>query len=184
MKQASLLDLIVASKSDNSALLILMCRFELMLKKYARLLYYEDAYSDLQVELIVLFRSIDPMKFRNSSDGAVVNYVHRVIKNKYIYLSKAKNEYNRNIILFGEESDFEQLGNPASVSFDHYTEIDIKTLSGVLTENECYVINLFFYFGYSVGEIAGILCTSRQAVNKKKLSAIKKLRSSFYIDNL
>lgn len=176
MKQTSLFELNVLSKTDEEALLVLIEKFEATLKKYAGLLRYEDAYSELKLELIRVIRNIDLTKLRNISDGTIVNYIHTAIKNKYICLSKAKNKYENHFILYNELSDFERLENPNSFEFDDYCVIDKDFLKKHLTENEYFVIIRFFYCNNKISEIMKETNKSRQAINKTKLNAIRKLK--------
>lgn len=63
------------------------------------------------------------------------------------------------------------------------SEFEFIELLKVLTEKECYIIKLIYCYGFSVSEIAQIMKISRQAVNKCKNRALKKLKN-IYEENL
>ena len=69
----TLFDLFLNAYNGNSfAQLQIVQRFQPLLKKYAALLKYEDAYSDLQLYLLELLHSGKLTKLQRKDDGTLV----------------------------------------------------------------------------------------------------------------
>ena len=63
---------------------------------------------------------------------------------------------------------------------DQYTELLIVDLKSVLSEKEFRVIYYHYFLQYSINEIAEISNVSRQSVNKVKIIALKKLKTTIH----
>lgn len=83
----------MSQNGDTEACLEIIRRFKPLIKKYGYKLGYDDAYSDLILELIEVVYKL-PIKRNNSvnSDKYIIGYINSSIKHKYIYLSKTINE--------------------------------------------------------------------------------------------
>ena len=81
----TLFDLFLNAYNVNSfAQLQIVQRFQPLLKKYAALLKYEDAYSDLQLYLLELLHSGKLTKLQRKDDGTLVKYIESSIRHQYI----------------------------------------------------------------------------------------------------
>lgn len=88
----TLFDLFLNAYNGNSfAQLQIVQRFQPLLKKYAALLKYEDAYSDLQLYLLELLHSGKLTKLQRKDDGTLVKYIESSIRHQYISLNSRKN---------------------------------------------------------------------------------------------
>jgi len=78
-----------AKFGDEQSTLNLLDCFNPILRKYAYLLSYDDAYADLRCEFIGLIRSF-PVGNYFENNGAVIGYIQKSIFHSYIRLSKKK----------------------------------------------------------------------------------------------
>ena len=58
-------------------------KFEPILKKYSRKLFWEDAHNDMTLAFIELVYALPLDKLRNTEDGALVNYIAASVRNTY-----------------------------------------------------------------------------------------------------
>lgn len=168
---------------DEQAYLVLLNRFEKLLRKYANILGYEDAYQDLQLFFLSLVLKMGTDLVLSEGDGAIVAYIAASIKHHFYTLSR--NHQRRHEMLYSELSD-EQLSAIEKMC-SAYDEPDISEYFPImckLSEKEKTVIREIFVEGYSVQNVADRNHISRQAVNQLKLRAIKKIRSALWTDEL
>lgn len=157
----TLFDLFLNAYNGNSfAQLQIVQRFQPLLKKYAALLKYEDAYSDLQLYLLEL-----------------VKYIESSIRHQYISLNSRKNAVDNSVIASIDEIDFDQMSLSSN---DEYPELLISDLHSVLQPSELTLLSQFVFKGMSIADIAEKSGVSRQAINRKKLSILKKLECAFF----
>lgn len=159
---------------EEDALLALLAAFDKLLKKYARLLEYEDAYEELRLFFIELIYGMKQLGLSGENDGVYVGYISTAVKNKYIYLAqKAEREAALFLSNLRDESHEQErcaaIENPGKIS-------DYFPVRNRLTSREEEILYLLFVCGYSVSEIAGKYKISRQTVNKSKLRALRKIR--------
>lgn len=164
-----------AASKSQAEMLILIERFNPLLKKYGRMLGTEDGYQDMSLAFIEFAKSFRSNTIRDCSDGAVVNYIAKSMKNAYNKLLKMKIRQNFPCISWDEltENENYSLSNgpddePISALLSDYH----------LTKKESEVLWLFFEDGYSASEIARVMHVSRQNINQIKLHAIAKLRGT------
>lgn len=160
---------------DIKACLKLIDCFDGLLKKYARLLNYEDAYNDVVLFFIELINKLHgELWVGTNSDGKIVNYIQKALRNEYIRLSKKQSSLRT--IAFTDlnidnNSPVEKLlSKEAETKLYEYFPKD-ATLSML----EKQTIIMIFGYGYTVSEIATISGKSRQAINQTKLRALSKL---------
>ena len=156
-----------AKKKDEVATMSIINRFSPILLKYQRMMDYdEDFSSDFVLELIRIIENIDFDKFNNDiNDGVIINYISTSLYHSYIKLSKDKRNYNivicdEDLILQVYESSINEYNDN---SFDLWDSI-----KAILTAREYFCIVYIYKFEYTVSEIAEMLKTSRQAVDKIK----------------
>ena len=157
----TLFDLFLNAYNGNSfAQLQIVQRFQPLLKKYAALLKYEDAYSDLQLLT----------KLQRKDDGTLVKYIESSIRHQYISLNSRKNAVDNSVIASVDEIDFDQMSLSSN---DEYPELLISDLHSVLQPSELTLLSQFVFKGMSIADIAEKSGVSRQAINRKKLSILK-----------
>lgn len=172
----TLFDLFLNAYNGNSfAQLQIVQRFQPLLKKYAALLKYEDAYSDLQLYLLELLHSGKLTKLQRKDDGTLVKYIESSIRHQYISLNSRKNAVDNSVIASVDEIDFDQMSLSSN---DEYPELLISDLHSVLQHSvlqpsELTLLSQFVFKGMSIADIAEKSGVSRQAINRKKLSILK-----------
>lgn len=168
---------LINSLPDEKAYLELLQKFEKVLKKYSRLLNYEDSFFDMQLFFFELVMSMKQKNISYTNDGAAVNYIITSIKHHYICLAK-KLSFAREIS-FSDLSDGQLfLVEHAASSQNQFDLSDFLPLSGKLTNHEKEIIHKLLVEGYSAEELSKMYCVSRQAINQTKLRAIKKIREA------
>lgn len=154
------------SIESQEIILIKIKKFEPIIKKYSRKLNYDGAETDLIITLMKILNKLP----NNKNEKIITSYIAKSIKNEYIKLSKKNQLITQNEIFF----EIEPVGDS---NLDMETIIDIKNALKILTTNQRRVIKLKMYYGYSDAEIAAKLNITRQAVNKTKKAALKKIRA-------
>ena len=76
-----------------------------------------------------------------------------------------------------DEIDFDQMSLSSN---DEYPELLISDLHSVLQPSELTLLSQFVFKGMSIADIAEKSGVSRQAINRKKLSILKKLECAFF----
>lgn len=173
-------DLIVQSQTgDSSATFSLVKKFEPILKKYAYKLYYEDAYNDLLVDFIELVHNIRLDRMNNASEMGVISYISTSIRNSYVKrLSSLKKHQHFVPYSSLNENELYYIEALTSTS-DTYFKLELKDIEHVLTAVELSVIKMIYILDFTVTETAFLHRISRQAVNKTKKRALKKLEHWF-----
>lgn len=170
----TLFDLFLNAYNGNSfAQLQIVQRFQPLLKKYAALLNY----SDLQLYLLELLHSGKLTKLQRKDDGTLVKYIESSIRHQYISLNSRKNAVDNSVIASVDEIDFDQMSLSSN---DEYPELLISDLHSVLQPSELTLLSQFVFKGMSIADIAEKSGVSRQAINRKKLSILKKLECAFF----
>lgn len=152
---------------DDSATLLLLEQFQPIIKKYARLLKYEDAANDLTLFFLELIDKIDLAQFCGSKrDFELLSYIGTSIRREYILLSKNWTVYQANNLLM---DDFGFLGiyvpsaeDQALVSNYSLLPIERKIINGRME-------------GFSSTEIAKKLGISRQTLYRHLRKARRKV---------
>lgn len=153
-------------KNDNCAFDLLCKKFNPLLKKYSRLLLYDEAYEDLLYCFILCIYKIpiNEESFINNN-ATILSYIKVTIKNQYIFLSKKHTKSMR------YTCSYDSLLIEFSDNNDSHNQIQDKLylfeLKRYLNNNEINLVNLKFILQYSDSEIAEVYHISRQAVNKR-----------------
>lgn len=146
----TLFDLFLNAYNGNSfAQLQIVQRFQPLLKKYAALLKYEDAYSDLQLYLLELLHSGKLTKLQRKDDGTLVKYIESSIRHQYISLNSRKNAVDNSVIASVDEIDFDQMSLSSN---DEYPELLISDLHSVLQPSELTLLSQFVFKGMSIAD--------------------------------
>lgn len=163
---------IIQSKEQGykNAILKLIKQFQPLIKKYSYLLYYEDSQSELTLTFIeTLYKiPIDNPNFKQ--DQYIISYISKSIRNNYIYLLQKRNQ----LYYYECPINLEIMGDLYQENVED--KLFINDLLLLLTEREKEIINLKYFKEYSDIEISKKIGISRQAVNKTKNRALKKMR--------
>jgi RNA polymerase sigma factor (sigma-70 family) len=170
-------DLIVQAKARNAdATMELIKQFNPLLKKYAYKLFYEDAYNDLVVDLIEIIQNIRLERVYSRDEGSLIAYISTSVYNSYLERVKYKKFYDQ-VGLNSQLSDSEHYFVEIALSTtDTYFSNELPDLQKYLTITEETVIDMLYFKGYTVKEIARHFGITRQAVNQMKKRALEKLR--------
>ena len=104
-----------------------------------------------------------------------MKYIESSIRHQYISLNSRKNAVDSSVIASIDEIDFDQMS-----SNDEYPKLLISDLHSVLQPSELTLLSQFVFKGMSIADIAEKSGVSRQAINRKKLSILKKLECAFF----
>ncbi|NMS91827.1 sigma-70 family RNA polymerase sigma factor [Clostridioides difficile] len=177
--QKSFYELIVLSRSnsvDNLQELLFM--FKPLIKKLSRLLHYEEGETDLIIFFIELVKNINLKNFTKKSDAAIVKYIHKSLLNKTFELSRRYSKTKFKFVEFDENMLNMKNNYQNRCVFEEdicFCEYVLKELSGIQRK----VIFYKYLKGYSDKDISVKLKISRQAVNKAKNRAFKKIKKDY-----
>ena len=104
-----------------------------------------------------------------------MKYIESSIRHQYISLNSRKNAVDSSVIASIDEIDFDQMSLSSN---DEYPELLIFDLHSVLQPSELTLLSQFVFKGMSIADIAEK--SGRQAINRKKLSILKKLECAFF----
>lgn len=158
-----------ATNDGNSdAVAKIIEKFEPSIKKYANILDYYGAESDLIIGLIESIYKLKPERIASFEEAQVISYIAKIIRNKSIDLNRAYIKKPEEILL----------NEYAEVKCDNIElEATAKSLLELLNEKQRFVIIMRYYYGYSDKEIGIMLGISRQAVNKIHRKALEIMRA-------
>ncbi|GAB6173603.1 hypothetical protein JCM15765_30810 [Paradesulfitobacterium aromaticivorans] len=171
--------IVQSQKGDSDATLMLIKKFDPLLKKYAYKLYYDDAYNNLLFDFIELLNNIRLDRLHNTSEGTLVSYICTAIRSSYIKRLLALKKLH-NFVSYSDLSDSElYYAEAASATSDTYFKLELIGIDDVLTESELTIVKMIYFLGYTVTETASIYGITRQAVSKTKKRALQKLARWF-----
>ncbi|MFA9380585.1 MAG: sigma-70 family RNA polymerase sigma factor [Acetanaerobacterium sp.] len=178
----SLFESILKAQSGNEKeLMRLVDQFYPLLKKYTKMLCYEDAYYDLRLKLIEVIKTIRLGNFSSKTDDHLLKYFKTVIEHHYLFLSQKQKAF-QNLIPFSavinenEQDESTYFLDKLMSSWDEYPQIDYDIFRSYLTQRETEVLYYFYLYHYPVKSIAKHYHISIPAVSQTKARAIKKLR--------
>lgn len=164
-----------AQNGDQNAALLLVEKFEPLIKKYAKQLNYYCAETDLVISLLELISSINLKKFENAHDGEVVNYIYVTLRNKKIDLHRKLKLHSIEEIHI-EPATFTYI--QANDGLNTTSPLDWTSLLNDLSEKQRFVISNKYIKGFTDAEIADQMNISRQAVNRLINRALENLRNN------
>ncbi|MGN6711050.1 sigma-70 family RNA polymerase sigma factor [Anaerocolumna jejuensis] len=164
---------------DSNSTLELIEKFNPLLKKYAHMLYYEDAYNDLLADFIELLSCVRIDRIKNKDDGGMTAYIAASMHSSYVKKLIKQKQLHR-FIIYSDLSENElHYIDALNATNDTYINNELDLLKNILTASEFIIIKMIFYDGYSVTETANANSITRQAVNQMKNRALKKLKLVF-----
>ena len=158
-----------AQFGSDEAILMIINKFNPILRKYASLLYrYDDPYEELRCHLIQTIKETAWENMQVKSEGAYTNYIVHSLYN------------DRNLSSFTDEQEFKILSSLSiDDSYDTLLKEDIK---GVLSKREFEIVYWTCLQGMPSAWLAKQLNVSRQYVNQTKKRVLKKLSEYWGID--
>lgn len=167
---------IFQSIPNEHAVLELIQRFDKLIKKYAMLLKYEDAYNDMRLFFIELIISMSKNEVGKKEDAIIVKYIAASMKNHYIKLSK---QTENEPIVFSDLSDEQLHYIEEELSYSPSNNIaEVLPYRNALTKWEYQILFLVFVENIPVSRIALLSNKSRQAVNQTKIKALNKIKNA------
>lgn len=166
-----------AQQGDPDAMEGLVSKFEPVLKKYSRKLFWEDALSDMTVAFVELIHGLQVDNLRCKEDGALINYIAHSVRNTYNALLRDFFSHPQEIASLDDATEatkYEAMSYEDA--FEEQRFFDILDSCATLTEKERIVLTQIYYWGYTSVEIANSLSTSKQNINQIKQRGLKKLR--------
>lgn len=163
--------IIEARNKNNQAMLTIIKTFLPQIKKYSKLLDGEDTFQSLVIFLIELLKQFPYKEDFLHNDKIVLAYISKSLRHKYIALSKKRDK----IIA----AEFDLIPDFALIDPNRFEcRVALSDLVKVLSSYELRILELIYYQGYSIKEIAAALHITRQAVNQVKVRALRKLREA------
>lgn len=169
-------DIRSSQQGNQQAILDLINKFSPALKKYARKLETEDAYYDLRVDFLELILHLDCDKLRETSDGAMVQYLSQSIYHAYIKLLRHLIDNKAPTISTEELTDGLRYQNSITYESQHPL---FGIPSTLLAPQEADAFYHICILGYSAAELARKKGVSRQSINQAKQRALSKLQRYF-----
>lgn len=160
------------SGSDESTMMIIE-KFDPILRKYASLLYRcNDPYEELRCHLIRLIKETPWEDIKIKNEGAYTNYIVHSLHNAYLCKVKTP-PLESNLSSFTEDQEYKILSS-MSVS-DNYDDLLKEELKDVLSKREFEIVYWTCLQGMPSAWLAKRLNVSRQYINQNKKRALNKL---------
>ncbi len=170
-------DLIIKFKENNKYFVDILKHFEQTIKSYSYELNYYCGESDIIIFLFNILIKIDLSKF--PSEDYIEHYIKRSLKREFIRLKKKS--YNEKVILFDSEVVDINL-NTIDNNYQDLNDFNFLCLIDILEPLDKKIIKFRYYNEFSDEEISKFLDISRQAVHKRRLKSLRKLKN--YIEKI
>jgi len=163
-----------AKENDEKAMLDILEMFEPLIRKYHRLLSYdEDLKQEIIYKIIKLIKTeIIFENLRIINDYVLLKYIKDSVYHHYIYLSKNKKSMTNHEYI-------EEITNPEARQSLNDDFIIVDLLKSILTKKEFVCVYFTEIMGYTSEETAKMLHITKQACNQNKLRAIKKIKNYY-----
>lgn len=171
MTNADLKGLIIDFRGqDMNAFTDIYEEFRKLINFYASKLNTEDSLPELTLFLIEILYEIDLERFSSDLSDSIARYIAVSLRNKYISVSRDNQKYRSLCSELYENQIFDKC--------DAIENIFIADALRRLSAKQKLVIVYKYIYNYSDTELAFMLGTTRQAINRIKnraLSVLKKL---------
>ncbi len=175
--EKKLYEQLLAAQKDPDSMVALLHQFHPLVQKYARMLAYEDARSDLLVKLIEKIKKWDLDEMRSNNDYTLLKYFERMVQTAaYNLLSQRSRLPRYTTIPF---SAFEPEYLPLEAVEDDYTFILQDLFDQLLTARQSEIMQLLFLNQYSVKQVAELLGIREETVYVTKKRALQRLRTHY-----
>ncbi len=164
----------LSQNGDESSTLEIIKRFKPLIRKYSNKIYYDDTESLFIISILNAIKKINIAT--NNSEGEIVKYFEKVIKNTYIDEVKKRLNNISNQACFENTYEIENIISYENRIEEIEFEIYLQQIISTLSKSEKKIINGLFIRNKSEIELAQEYSISKQAVSKTKVSACKKLK--------
>ena len=166
-------------RNEQWAMEELLKRFQPLIRRFATYLNTEDAIQELGLCLLNTAIHMPLSNLRSVEDAVFVKYFQSSLYRSYIKISKKDGRYQKHIVFFDDTPEYYQPKIEAKLAVtDEYFMNDPLSVKAYLTEREYLVLCRIILQEEQVSHLAADLHVSRQAINKTKLRALKKLRKA------
>lgn len=120
--------LLRSNQNDSTSIISIINKFQPLLKKYAFLLQYEDAYYDLLLKFLEIIKSKRLLQLNHTADAFIVSYIQKSIYHSYILLSQNQKR-SLNVIpvsFFDDENNHNKILDKLLITYDKYFEIELR----------------------------------------------------------
>jgi RNA polymerase sigma factor (sigma-70 family) len=159
-----------AKQEDEESIVLILSKFYPAIKKMSKKLNYDEAETDIIIAFLEMIQKVELNKFYLKNDGAIVNYIYFLLKNKSADLFK-KNVLQK---IKTTELKLDIIADDAVTGTDN--KVFVSMLINFLPRMQREVIKKKFIQGFSDKEIGFSLGISRQAVNRAKNRGLNNLR--------
>lgn len=171
-----------AQQDSPEAMKEILAKFNPLIQKECKYEYglnKEDCIDELIFFVLKFVKTIDLKKFK--TDPQLIAYFEKSIKHEGARFFRKKTKILKHEKLIGDDEIVKQLSLDFSPSCDDNMVIK-SYVQNILNKKEGQVIYLHYIMDYSIADIAKIFGISRQAVNKEKNKAIKKIFKDLNIE--
>lgn len=170
MKNTELKGLIIAFRAqDMSAFTEIYEEFKKLVNFYTNKLNSEDSLEELTLFLIEILYEIELERFPSDSSDSIARYIAVSLRNKYISISRENQKYLSFYAEFYENELF--------CKDNTFEKLFISDAVLKLSKKQKLVIVYKYVYNYSDTEIALMLGTTRQAINRIKNRALSVLKN-------
>lgn len=167
-------ELICEIKKDKEKFILLLQRFQPLIRKYVKTLYKEEA-DDMYAEFAAaLWEAVCSIQFYRD-DGQTVKYLTNALRNKYFELYRKSRKYNDHIIEISEREP-EETGSIDSSFDDVLINEELQMFRDRLKGKKRQIFNLIFLKGYTDLQAAHELNISRQYVHRVRRSFVETIK--------
>jgi len=145
---------------DKESTLNFIKKFNPLIIKYSRKLYYDGAETNFIICLLEILNHISICNSELSTDDRIVGYINTCIKHKYINLSKKKDLINSN----ETKQDVNIIPEKSFNNIDDY--LLVYELLDNLPVFQKQIIRQIYMDNISISDLAKQLHISRQAINR------------------
>lgn len=156
---------------ENELIVDILDKFNPLIKKWSKKLGYEEAETDLIIYVIELINKINLNNFILKNDGAIINYISKSLKYKYINTIKKIIDHKI------ESVEYLDIYNRTEIEENIYLK---EYIINNFNEKQSKIISYKFFHGYTDIEIGEMLNISRQSVNKNKIKILEKMKKEYF----
>lgn len=164
-------ELICEIKQDKENFILLLYRFQPLIKKYVRILY-KDEEEDMYAEFsVALWEAVCNITFCNG-EGQTVKYLANALRNKYFELYRKSRKYNDHIIQM-EERELKETEGVDNTLDDILIRDELLRIRRGTKGKKRQIFTLLFLEGCTDLQVARKLNISRQYVHRVKKSFLE-----------
>lgn len=169
-------ELICEIKKDKENFILLLRRFQPLIRKYVKILY-KDEEEDMYAEFaMALWEAVCSIVFYQD-EGQAVKYLTNALRNKYFELYRKSRKYNDHIVDI-EAQKLEETRSVDNTYEDVLINEELQRICDVLKGKKKQIFDLLFLKGYTDLQVACELNISRQYVHRVKKTFIEMIKET------